>query len=296
MTGPRRGPDGRVTSYAQCGEDIPLLRVFGNQPSGCWIDIGANHPVRDSVTKNFSEMGWTGINVEPVVSLYEDLVADRPADVNVLAGISDTAGQLIFHRNDSNLDLSTFDSGLAATYRDRGDVITDTPVEVMTSTELCERYLGDRRIDFMKVDTEGHELAVLAGHDFERFPVRVLLAEGGAHRATIAEQMAKAGMQLVLFDGNNIWFTSVDEDPEFVDLLARPATPVIDWYHPQIYLTMLQQKDDYIASLHGRIEQLEQEQSAAATAGAPAAAAPTLARQARSLAGRLRRAVKSRLR
>jgi hypothetical protein len=72
--------DGRFISYAQCGEDAILLRVFGDQPSGFWVDVGANHPVHDLVLKNFSDNGWTGINVEPVESLHALLSEMRPRD------------------------------------------------------------------------------------------------------------------------------------------------------------------------------------------------------------------------
>src|SRR5687767_5051623 len=77
--------DNRKISYAQGGEDIVLLRAFAGQPRGFWIDIGANHPERDSVTQNFKTLGWSGINVEPVESLYNELAASRPNEINVHA-------------------------------------------------------------------------------------------------------------------------------------------------------------------------------------------------------------------
>ena len=48
-------------SYAQNFEDVMLwrtLRLFG---PGFYIDIGANHPTRDSVTRSLYERGWRGI-------------------------------------------------------------------------------------------------------------------------------------------------------------------------------------------------------------------------------------------
>ncbi len=55
-----------MVSYAQNGEDVVLARVFGDRRAGFYVDVGAGHPVVDSVTKHFYDLGWRGINVEPL--------------------------------------------------------------------------------------------------------------------------------------------------------------------------------------------------------------------------------------
>ena len=52
-------------SYAQRYEDMHLLRAFGEQRRGFYIDIGAGHPVYDNVSFAFYLAGWRGISVEP---------------------------------------------------------------------------------------------------------------------------------------------------------------------------------------------------------------------------------------
>lgn len=255
-------PDGRFVSYAQNAEDAVLVRLFRDQPDGLWIDVGANHPVNDSVTKNLSEMGWSGINIEPVGPLFDELVRDRPGEVNIRAGVSDRIGSMTFFRNDSNLDLSTFNAELAEAYRARGDAVVEVDVPVTTLREICEEHVGDRRIDVLKIDAEGHELAVLRGHDFSRHPPRVLLAEVGVDRDAIHEHLATCRMRPVLFDGINQWFVQSDEDPAFVELLARPPTAVVDWYHPNVYLAAILQRDDRIRELQARLEELDAERAA----------------------------------
>jgi FkbM family methyltransferase len=249
-------PDGRFVSYAQNAEDAVLLRVFRDRQRGLWIDVGANHPVNDSVTKNFSQMGWTGINIEPVTSLFEALVQDRPNDVNIQAGVSDRSGSLRFYRNDSNLDLSTFNDELAAEYRRRGDEILEVEIPVTTLADICAEHVGDQAIDFLKIDAEGHELAVLRGHDFERFPPRVLLAEVGIDGTGIDAHLAEVGMRAVLFDGVNRWYVQDDEDDAFVDRLARPPLAVLDWYFPNVYLAAISQLDAAISERDATIGEL----------------------------------------
>jgi FkbM family methyltransferase len=251
-----RTPDGRRIGYGQNGEDVVLLRAFGEQPDGVWIDVGANHPVNDSVTKSFSDMGWSGINVEPVAHLYELLVADRPADINLCVALSNTPGTMTFHRNDSNVDLSSFDDRLVDIYRTRGDVIVDIDVPVMTLTEVCEKYLTALVIDFLKIDLEGHELPVVDGHDFERFPVRVLCAEATAgQRPELVARLSSFGLEQVFFDGLNSWFVRQQELDVLGPVISLPASAVLDWYHPWPYV-------QHSNHLHERISSLEAELAA----------------------------------
>jgi hypothetical protein len=44
----------QLISYSQNNEDILLWRALKNVEKGFYIDVGANHPVDDSVTKLFS--------------------------------------------------------------------------------------------------------------------------------------------------------------------------------------------------------------------------------------------------
>src|SRR3954471_8628243 len=82
-----------MISYAQNGEDVVLWRLFGAfARPGFYVDVGAAHPVLHSVTKWFSLHGWRGVNVEPVPRLLEQLVADRPHDVNLGVACGAEAG------------------------------------------------------------------------------------------------------------------------------------------------------------------------------------------------------------
>jgi uncharacterized membrane protein len=59
-----------ILSYAQNGEDVVLSRAFADQEFGFYVDVGACHPVEDSVTLHFYERGWQGVNVEPDRELH----------------------------------------------------------------------------------------------------------------------------------------------------------------------------------------------------------------------------------
>src|SRR5208337_5122607 len=105
-------------SYSQNREDVVLHRVFSNKPRGFYIDVGANDPMDASVTKGLYELGWQGINIEPVQSVFERLQADRPRDVNLNVGISNCSKTISFFECPSPTTLSTF-SEVEAEHRAR---------------------------------------------------------------------------------------------------------------------------------------------------------------------------------
>ena len=73
----------RFVSYAQNYEDVMLKRAFGNLKFGFYVDVGAHHPVNDSVTHDFYKIGWHGINIEPMQLEFDLLTEQRPRDINL---------------------------------------------------------------------------------------------------------------------------------------------------------------------------------------------------------------------
>ena len=54
----------KFVSYAQNFEDVMLWRALKHIKQGCYIDVGAQDPIHDSVSKVFYEHGWRGIHIE----------------------------------------------------------------------------------------------------------------------------------------------------------------------------------------------------------------------------------------
>jgi FkbM family methyltransferase len=226
-----------LISYAYHHEDVVLARAFGDRPDGFYIDVGANHPTHASVTKLFSDRGWRGVNVEPNPALAALLANARPRDVNLPIGLSDQPGKLTLYVVEDESGLSTLDVGKADSYRKSGRPLTAHEIEVLTLAQVCDRYVGDTPIDFLSIDVEGHEGAVLAGADFCRWRPRVLVIESTrpytndpAHHVWEPAVLA-AGYSFALFDGINRFYARSDEEV----LLARlgwPANPVDNYHTP----------------------------------------------------------------
>src|SRR5262245_23987709 len=170
-----------MISYAQNREDALLSRAFREQPEGFYIDIGANHPTYDSVTKHFYEHGWSGINVEPGET-YPQLVRERPRDTNLNLAISNCAGTTTYFEFPGT-GLSTLCLAEATARMKEGRTPFQRQVELLTLASVCESYVR-REIDFISIDVEGCECEVIQGGDWHRWRPRIALVESTRPNST----------------------------------------------------------------------------------------------------------------
>ena len=165
-----------MLTYAQNFEDVMLARLFGEQSLGFYIDIGAWHPTELSVTKHFYDLGWSGINVEPIRKQYELFVAERPRDVNLCVAVADRKGPFRFHECTSDTALSTVDDALAAALTKQGYEITSYNIDAVTPAEIFA-YSKGKTVDFLKIDAEGCEERIVRSVDWQSFRPRVVVIE-----------------------------------------------------------------------------------------------------------------------
>jgi FkbM family methyltransferase len=216
-------------SYAQMAEDIVLWRALKHRRGGFFVDVGAHHPIGSSVTKIFSIAGWTGINIEPIPALIEHFAADRPTDVNLAIGISDVVGNLQFFDVVDDQQRSTFDRDLADMYRAEGRRVEEIAIPVTTLDSVFENYVKSE-VDFLKIDAEGHEEAVIRSLNLKRWRPHVILAEGALHQQHVwPGLLEKAGYRQTLFDGVNRFFVAEEHFPELGSSLSYPACPLDDF-------------------------------------------------------------------
>jgi FkbM family methyltransferase len=249
-------PEERRISYSQNGEDIVLARAFSDQAVGFYVDVGANHPVLDSVTKLFYDQGWHGINVEPLPALHSELRKQRPRDLNLNLGVAKRAGTMVFHEIPSAEGLSTFNQDLSNYYASEGRDVIAREVEVVPLQEIVDLHV-DSPVDFLKVDVEGFEAEVLTSVDWSRFRPRVVVVE-----ATNPEQwstiLLDAGYVMVQYDGINNFYVTDEEVESTGARLAVPATTVLDGYDPYHYVQQLDIAAQNIMALQSEVRDLEE--------------------------------------
>ncbi|MDA8908824.1 hypothetical protein N9I65_01470 [bacterium] len=84
--------------------------------------------------------------------------------------------------------------------------------------------------------------------NFDLFPVRVLLAESTTATLPGIVDFLKDKMLFAWYDGLNAWFVE-NESENLVELIRRPASPVMDWYHPFVYWDVIRSQHETIVSL-----------------------------------------------
>lgn len=197
-----------LVSYAQNREDLILQAFFADVQTGTYVDVGANHPIKHSVTKLFYQKGWRGIHVEPNESLCDLLRFDRPEDVVLNEGVSNKPGKLPFTEY-ANHGLSTFSPAMRDEYKGQRSVFTDTfreyevPVRTLADIFATQRT---KHIHFMKVDVEGYEYEVLEGNDWQTYRPELICIESN-HIVRDWRPLLKAkGYKKVFNDGLNDYY------------------------------------------------------------------------------------------
>jgi len=239
----------RLVSFAQNAEDIVLHRALGHLDGGFFVDVGANEPTHDSVTKLFYERGWSGINIEPQVSCFENLVRERQRDVNLNIGVGSTAGELTLWVVPEAKAMSTFSPEQAERLRGMGYQTRPTTVEVKTLVDVFADHVGNRTVDFLKVDVEGLEEEVLGTFDWSRWRPRVVVVESYPEIAPWEERLREAGYQRTLWDGINLFFVRDEDAAGIGERLRQPATVVLDRFDPWLYIQQLQLAQERLSAL-----------------------------------------------
>jgi len=235
-----------ATFFSQNCEDVLLARCFEQHRKGYYVDVGAESPVQGSVTNYFYELGWRGINIEPVPYYFNQLQRLRPRDLNFNIAASNTDGDLI------SIDVVQ-ETGLSSVDPQRKELLRRQGSHQVESLEISTRTLNKILewaqlpwIDFLKIDVEGHELSVLQGLNFSLFRPKIILVEttnpliydGGRvpleNRPSLAQDygnisnlIATANYKNIYFDGLNTWW--IDQllpAKEYNHFISAFSTPV----------------------------------------------------------------------
>ncbi|PCE21888.1 hypothetical protein BWP39_19650 [Paraburkholderia acidicola] len=206
-----------ITSYAQNFEDVMLWRALGAIKNGVYIDVGAQHPTIDSVSKVFYEHGWRGVHIEPT-SAYADLLRrDRPDEIVLQVALSNTSGALSLHVMPET-GLSTADDVIAEQHRKHGLTMHTITVPCITLADVFKQ-IGEHDVHWLKIDVEGFERQVVEG--WAQHPARpwIVVIESTLPLTTLESHrdwedlVLSYGYESVYFDGLNRYYLSV-QHPE----------------------------------------------------------------------------------
>lgn len=214
-------------SYSQNFEDVILMRAFRHVEAGFYIDIGANHPRKDSVSRAFYERGWRGFHVEPQSHYAALLREDRPDETVLQAVITDSTGVVTFYEIPlGGGGLSTGDAALADVYRGQGVEVREHMVPALSLDQMLSG-IGEREIHWLKIDVEGLEEKVISGWRTPHPLPWVIVIESTIPCSDLPNydrwesQLLERGYSFVYADGLNRYYLS-PEHPELAGAFTLP--------------------------------------------------------------------------
>lgn len=186
---------------AACGQDLLIEQLVRHKRNGVFVDIGANDGLTISNTCYLEKkLGWTGVAVEPLPSVFEKLKANRSCHlVNGCVSTQSGKANLIEMVGAPNM-LSTLEAnnkGLTARRlrnnrrRHKSEART-IEVDCYSFSSLVEKF-GIKEIDFLSVDTEGGELEILKSIDYDKYPISAISVENNYYTDSIKNFLESQG-------------------------------------------------------------------------------------------------------
>jgi FkbM family methyltransferase len=147
-------------SWAQAGEDLALINALAGIEKGRYVDVGAHHPSRFSVTRALYERGWTGINIEANFDLIANFERERSRDINLNYCVGNSA-EYSFHVFEEPA-LSTVSIDWKEKFLQEKQIFSETrAVEGIKLSSVVQDFFSDGEFTFLNIDVEGADLEAL---------------------------------------------------------------------------------------------------------------------------------------
>jgi FkbM family methyltransferase len=187
-----------ANSSSQFGEDLMVMTHFQGRSDLTFVEVGAYLPDALSQTYQLEKAGWTGLLVEPQPHLCEQLRRVRTAKVFEVA-----CGSPMDHGSKLRFELNASLSRLLKADEQTTHPVMEVPV--MTLNSILESS-GVETINFLSIDTEGFELAVMQGLDFEKYKPELVVIEDHFESLEKDRFLRSKGYKAVKRVGCNNWY------------------------------------------------------------------------------------------
>lgn len=146
--------------------------IFKDSIGGYFMECGAYDGIEESTCYFFEkERVWTGVNIEPVPEIFEQLCNNRPNSLNLNVALSNTEKKCVF-KQPIHPDRGLFwGNGSLIHTKDHLKQLHELGVKEYNTYEVqCVSYAHlyftgkiYRIVDLFVLDVEGHEIEVLDG-------------------------------------------------------------------------------------------------------------------------------------
>jgi FkbM family methyltransferase len=173
--------------YSQFGQDKYLEEnIFKGYKNGVFFDVGAHDGATFNNTLYFAKKHhWKGVNIEPIKSVYDKLVTNRPHAININCAVSNFDGTTDFICNTGYTEML---SGIKSNYDERHINRLQNELKQMGGTSeiinvktkrietICDEN-NITHIHFLSIDVEGAEFDVIKSINFDKLFIDVIVFE-----------------------------------------------------------------------------------------------------------------------
>ena len=170
--------------YSQDHQDEFLeTNVFKGFKNGFFVDVGAHDGVSINNSLFFEKNNdWTGINVEPIESVYSKLIVNRPQCININCAVNNEDGFSEFILNKGYTEMiSGLKNEFDPRHKNRLSVelshFGGTTEIVTVPTKRLETIFTENNVslvNYLSIDVEGAEFEVIKSINFDKVFIDVI--------------------------------------------------------------------------------------------------------------------------
>ena len=157
--------------------------VFHGFKNGVFMDVGAHNGITINNTLYFEKNNnWSGINIEPIKKIYEQLIINRPTSININCAVYNNDGTTKFIQNSGYTEML---SGIQNNYDKRhlhrlqtenkihGSTTNIINVNTRKIETICSEH-SVKHINYLSIDVEGAEFEVIKSINFDTLFIDVI--------------------------------------------------------------------------------------------------------------------------
>ncbi len=165
-------------SKSQIRQDLFVLNELDFKNNGFFIEFGAANGLDNSNTFILeNKFGWDGLLAEPAKIYHQNLAINRKCQIEKKCIWSESKKKLNF-KETSLPGLSTIEQFSSSDHhknlRKDGELYS---VETLSLNDFLCKYNAPNVIDYLSIDTEGSEYAILENFNFDKYKFNVITVE-----------------------------------------------------------------------------------------------------------------------
>jgi FkbM family methyltransferase len=169
---------------SQYNQDKNLeANVFKGYKNGVFVDVGAHDGLSINNTLYFEKYNnWTGINIEPIKSVYDKLIINRPNNININCAVCNSDGETEFLCNTGYTEMisgikNTFDQRHLHRLQRENKQMGSTTEMIKVNTKKLETIFRENNlthVNYLSIDVEGAEFEVIKSINFDKVFIDII--------------------------------------------------------------------------------------------------------------------------